>query len=64
MIVSYQWGELSYNLLKTFITTTSNSDNSDSGIIAPKFIKIKGMGHSSDHDEIVAVKQFLQLILQ
>ena len=54
-VVAYQWGEMSYNLLKTYITNAS---------IAPKFVTIKGMGHSSDHEEINIVKEFLKLIFQ
>jgi predicted esterase len=54
-VVHYSWGKMSFGLLQSFIT---DSDR------APAFVTIDGMGHSSDKEEIAAVKQFLIEVLR
>ena len=54
-VVHYSWGKMSFGLLRSFIT---DSDR------APAFVTIAGMGHSSDKEEIAAVKQFLHEVLR
>eukprot|EP00981_Chlorochromonas_danica_P003411 scaffold651_cov174-Ochromonas_danica.AAC.20 len=44
-VVSYQWGQLSHNLLKSVITEAA---------VPPAFITIEGMGHSSHPKELAA----------
>ena len=48
MVVAYQWGKSTNDLIKTFSITNP-----------PQFLTIPGMGHSSDPDEIKALKEFL-----
>lgn len=48
MVVNFQWGKSTNDLIKTFSTTNP-----------PQFLSIPGMGHSSDPDEIKALKEFL-----
>ncbi len=51
MVVGHKWGEGSHQLLKTMIKDPT-----------PEFMTIEGMGHSSDDDEIAAVRRFLKSV--
>lgn len=53
-VVSYQWGQLSHNLLKSVITAAP---------VPPAFITIEGMGHSSHPKEMAAVSRFIKSII-
>jgi predicted esterase len=53
MVVSHVWGEKSHKALKKMITAHE-----------PAFMTISGMGHSSDPDEMAAVKSFLKNLFQ
>jgi predicted esterase len=53
--VHYSWGKKSFDLLRSFITDSGRS---------PAFATIAGMGHSSDKEEIAAVRQFLHEVLK
>lgn len=48
MVVNYQWGKKSHQELNKLLPGSQ-----------PQFLTIHGMGHSSDSDEIEAVKKFI-----
>jgi predicted esterase len=53
MVVSYEWGHGSHDLLKTLLSGEE-----------PKFLAIPGMGHSSHPKEIDAVDKFLHHVFK
>jgi predicted esterase len=52
-VVSFNWGSVSFNVIKTMLSNP-----------APEFIKIEGMGHSSDPEEMMQISLFLRSVFR
>lgn len=50
-VVSIHWGLTSFKVLKSMLTNPT-----------PEFIKIEGMGHSSDPEEMMEITRFLKYV--